>query len=62
MRRPFPYIAPTFYDRSIGNVNYNALQVEVNRRYSNGLSYQVAYTQSRSTRALLDGSGLKDSP
>jgi len=47
-RAPFPYIAPTFYDRSIGNGNYNALQVEVNKRYSHGLAYQVAYTYSKS--------------
>ena len=47
-RAPFPYIAPTFYDRSIGNGNYHALQVEVNKRYSNGLAYQVAYTYSKS--------------
>src|SRR5258708_5751655 len=47
-RAPFPYIAPTFYDRSIGNGSYNALQVELNKRYSNGLAYQVAYTYSKS--------------
>jgi len=47
-RAPFPYIAPTFYDRSIGNGSYHALQVEVNKRYSNGLAYQVAYTYSKS--------------
>jgi len=47
-RAPFPYIAPTFYDRSIGNGSYNALQIEVNKRYSNGLAYQVAYTYSKS--------------
>src|SRR5258708_5861189 len=47
-RAPFPYIAPPFYDRSIGNGSYNALQVEVNKRYSNGLAYQVAYTYSKS--------------
>jgi hypothetical protein len=47
-RAPFPYIAPTFYDRSIGNGSYNALQVEVNKRYSNGLAYQVAYTYAKS--------------
>jgi hypothetical protein len=47
-RAPYPYITPTFYDRSIGNGNYNALQVDVNKRYSNGLSYQVAYTYSKS--------------
>src|SRR6266851_9011054 len=47
-RAPFPYIGPTFYDRSIGNGSYNALQVDFNKRYSNGLAYQVAYTYSKS--------------
>ena len=47
-RAPFPYIGPTFYDRSIGNGSYNALQVDLNKRYSNGLAYQVAYTYSKS--------------
>jgi len=47
-RAPFPYIGPTFYDRSIGTGSYNALQVDFNKRYSNGLAYQVAYTYSKS--------------
>jgi hypothetical protein len=47
-RAPFPYIAPTFYDRSIGNGSYHALQVDLNKRYKNGLAYQVAYTYSKS--------------
>lgn len=47
-RRPYPYISPTFYDRSIGSASYNALQFEMKRRYSRGLGYQVAYTYSKS--------------
>jgi hypothetical protein len=47
-RRPFPYIAPTFYDRSIGTASYNALQFEMKKRYSGGLGYQVSYTYSKS--------------
>jgi len=47
-RRPYPYITPTFYDRSVGNGNYNALQFSLNRRYTNGLTYQVSYTYSKS--------------
>jgi hypothetical protein len=47
-RRPFPYITPTFYDRSIGNGNYNSLQFNLNRRYTSGLTYQVSYTYSKS--------------
>jgi len=47
-RAPYPYIAPTDYDRSIGKANYNALQVMWNRRFSGGLAYQVSYTWSKS--------------
>jgi hypothetical protein len=47
-RQPYPYISPTFYDRSIGNSSYNALQFSANHRASNGLTYLVAYTWSKS--------------
>ena len=47
-RRPYPYIAPTFYDRSIGTASYNALQFEMKKRYTGGLGYQVSYTYSKS--------------
>ena len=47
-RRPYPYITPTFYDRSIGTASYNAAQVELKKRMTNGLFYQVSYTYSKS--------------
>jgi len=47
-RQPYPYISPTFYDRSIGNSSYNAFQFTTNHRSSNGLTYLVAYTWSKS--------------
>ncbi len=47
-RQPFPYISPTFYDRSIGNSSYNALQFSTNHRSSSGLTYLIAYTWSKS--------------
>lgn len=46
-RAPYPYIHPTFYDRSIGNGNYNAFQFQYDHRYSKGWAYQVAYTYSK---------------
>jgi hypothetical protein len=52
---PFPYIAPTFYDRSTGRGNYNALQASLERRYNNGLAYGVAYTWSKSMDVGGDG-------
>lgn len=46
-RALYNYIGPTFYDRSAGNSSYNALQVQLDKRYSTGLSYQFAYTYSK---------------
>jgi Carboxypeptidase regulatory-like domain/TonB dependent receptor len=47
-RQPYPYITPTFYDRSIGNSSYNGFQFSTNHRSSNGLTYLVSYTWSKS--------------
>jgi len=52
-RSIYPYIGPTFYDRSIGKGDYNALQFLFDKRFSNGLAYQVSYTFSK---ILDDGS------
>ncbi len=54
-RSLFPYIAPTYYDRSAGSGNYNGLQASLDRRYSNGFSYGVAYTWSKSINVGGDG-------
>jgi Carboxypeptidase regulatory-like domain len=47
-RALYPYSVPTFYDRSVGTGNYNALQVQLDKRYTNGFTYQIAYTWSKS--------------
>jgi hypothetical protein len=54
-RSLYPYIGPTFYDRSNGNTSYNALQLQLDKRYSSGLSYSVGYTWSKSIDAGGDG-------
>ena len=54
-RAPYSYIAPTFWARSVGRENYNALQVSLIRRYTNGFTYQVAYTWSKNINAGDDG-------
>jgi hypothetical protein len=54
-RALYPYIAPTFYDRSAGSSNYNAMQFQVNKRFTSGFSYQVAYTWSKSINVGGDG-------
>ena len=46
-RALYPYSSPSFYDRSIGTGSYNALQVQLDKRYSSGFSYQIAYTWSK---------------
>ena len=54
-RSLYPYIAPTFYDRSNGTASYNAAQLQLDRRYSNGLSYSVGYTYAKSIDEGGDG-------
>lgn len=45
--RPYPgYTGITYYENA-GTSNYNALQVAVNRRYTKGLQFGVAYTWSK---------------
>lgn len=47
-RAPFPYIRPTYYDRSWGRGNYNALQVLLDKKFRNGFAYMINYTYSKS--------------
>jgi hypothetical protein len=54
-RSPYPYITPTFYDRGTGAASYNAFQFQLDKRYTNGLAYQVAYTWSKSLNEGGDG-------
>ena len=50
-RAPYPYGIATLYDHGIGSSSYNALQVSLDKRYTSGLSFQVAYTWSQSYTA-----------
>ena len=54
-RQLFPNITPTFYDRSTGHGNYNGLEVSLEKRFTNGLSYSVAYTWSKAMDVGGDG-------
>ena len=54
-RAPYPYIHPTYYDRGIGNGNYHSLQFNIDKRYSNGLAYQVSYTWSKAIDEAASG-------
>jgi hypothetical protein len=55
-RRQFPYITPTNYDKSSGNANYNALEASLKRSTSNGLTYLISYTWSKSIDLASSGS------
>jgi hypothetical protein len=46
--QPFPFISGVIEaDDNIFNANYNALQVQMERRYSQGLMFMAAYTYSK---------------
>lgn len=47
-RQPYPYITPTRDDRSTGNSNYHALQTTLHKVSTNGLTYLLSYTWSKS--------------
>jgi hypothetical protein len=54
-RRPYPYMLQQWFDQSVGNSRYNALQITLNKRTSHGVTFLVAYTLSHSND---DGCGL----
>jgi len=46
--RPYPGYANIWFFENSGKSEYNALQVQVNRRFTKGLQFGLAYTLSRS--------------
>lgn len=54
-RALYTYASATVYDRSIGEGNYNALQVSLDKRYVDGFAFQVAYTWSKAIDVAGDG-------
>ncbi len=48
LRQPFPYYLPSGQTVDWGKDWYNALQVTMQHRFTNGLSYSIAYTWSKS--------------
>jgi len=55
LRQPYPYITPSFYDRSIGRSSYNAFQFKISNRMTHGLQYQLSYTWSKAINVGCDG-------
>ncbi len=47
-RRPYPYMLQQWFDQSVGNSRYNALQVTVQQRSNHGVTFLAAYTLSKS--------------
>ena len=55
--RPFKGYSTIRVTNNDGNATYNGLQLNLNKRYSNGLLYTLAYTYSKS---MDDGSAQRD--
>ena len=45
--RPFPGLGGIRFEENVATSNFNSLQVAVNRRFSRGFSYSIAYTFSK---------------
>lgn len=45
---PFPYMENPWFQQSIGNSNFNALEISVNKRATRNLAFLVSYTWSKS--------------
>ena len=47
-RMRFPYMRPTYFEKSIGRSNYNSLQMSMKRSFTSGLAFTAAYTWAKS--------------
>ncbi len=54
-RRPYPYVGDVYQISAIAYGNYNALEGDLQRRFSNGLSFLASYVWSKSMDALNNG-------
>ena len=45
-RQPFPYITPTYFDKSVGMSSYEALQFKARKTTARGLTFLASYTWS----------------
>ncbi len=62
-RRPVPYMGGGFlYSRSIGRSHYNAFQLKVRRRFSEGFQSQLSYTWSKSIDTSSGWFGVENGP
>ena len=54
-RRPYPYMQQQWFDQSVGDSRYNALEVSATERPTHGVSFLVSYTLAQ---ANADGCNL----
>jgi hypothetical protein len=54
-RQPFSYITPTYYDKSVGNSNYNAFQFSARTIVGKKLTLLGSYTWSKTINLGCDG-------
>ncbi|NNN18890.1 MAG: TonB-dependent receptor, partial [Acidimicrobiaceae bacterium] len=54
-RQPFPYITPTYYDKSVANSNYNSFQFKARSRIGTKLTLLGSYTWSKTIDLGCDG-------
>jgi hypothetical protein len=53
-RQPYPYITPTYFDKSIAKAGYNSFQFKARRTTSTGLSVLTSYTFSKAVNEGCD--------
>lgn len=54
-RQPFPYITPTYYDKSVANANYHSFQFKARTRIGHSLTLLGSYTFSKTIDVGCDG-------
>jgi hypothetical protein len=55
LRQVYPYMTPSYYDKSVGKASYNAFDFKLRRTTSRGLSYIISYTWSKVINIGCDG-------
>src|SRR5579883_2880756 len=54
-RAPYPYIVPTHYEQSVGRSHYDALQLQIDKKFSQGVAFTLNYTWSKAIDIACDG-------
>jgi hypothetical protein len=54
-RQPFPYITPTYFDKSVAKANYEAFQFKARKTTASGLTLLASYTWSKTINLGCDG-------